>query len=393
MENILKGLRVLDLTRVLAGPFTTRILADFGAEVIKVQSKRAVGRATNTSPYFCAWNRNKRSVLLNMDHPEARPLFLRLVEISDLVIENFSPRVMSNWGLGYERLKRVNPALIMASMSGMGQTGPWKDFVSFGPTLQSLGGLTHLTSPAGQEPTGVGFAYADILSGLYGAAAVLAALRHRDRTGEGQYIDLSQYEALCTSVGPVLLSLLADEGAPDPRGDPFGHLPAAPYGCYRCSGQDRWCAIAVFTDAQWRALCEVMGHPGWTREERFARLEGRRSHRADLDERVERWTLRHTAEEIVEGLQASGVASGIVQDAGDLARDPHLAARSFFRETTHPVLGTRRTDTHPIRFDGAAAGPWKPSPLPGEDNEYVYGGLLGLSSREIEACVAKGVIY
>ena len=185
-QGILKGLRILDFTWVLAGPYATRILADFGAEVIKVQSKKTAGGAeSNLTGHFSHWNRNKRSITLDMSHPEAKEIILKLTEQSDVVIENFSTRVMSNWGLDYERLKEVRPDIIMVSMSGMGQTGPWKDFVAFGPALQALSGLTYLTSFAQESPLGLGYAYADPVAGLHASFAILAALEFRDRTGKG----------------------------------------------------------------------------------------------------------------------------------------------------------------------------------------------------------------
>jgi len=235
--EILSGMRVLDFTRVLAGPYATRILADFGAEVIKVQSKKtANGAESNTSSYFTTWNRNKRSITLDMSYPEAREIALRLTAISDVVTENFSPRVMLNWGLDYKRLKEVRADLIMVSMSGMGQTGPWKDFVAFGPTIQALSGITYLTSFSKDSPTGLGYSYADHIAGLYAVFAVLAALEYRDRTGRGQYIDLSEYEAMCTLMGPALLDVSVNSEDVLPQGNRSGYIPAAPYGCYRCSG-------------------------------------------------------------------------------------------------------------------------------------------------------------
>ena len=206
-EQPLTGVRVLDFTWMLAGPYATRILADFGAEVIKVQSKKtAKGVESNPTTYFNTWNRNKRSVTLDMSCPEAREILLKLIERSDVLIENFSPRVMLNWNLSYEKLKEVKPGLIMLSMSAMGHTGPWKDYVAYGPTLHALSGLTYLTSFEKDSPMGLGYAYADSISGLYAALAVLAALEYRERTGKGQYIDLSEYEAICTLMGPVLLN-------------------------------------------------------------------------------------------------------------------------------------------------------------------------------------------
>ena len=392
-DKILENLRVLDLTRVLAGPYATRILADFGAEVIKIQSKKtAFGAESNTSSHFCAWNRNKRSITLDMARSQARDLFLGLVKISDVVVENFSPRVMQNWKLDYERLRQINHGLIMVSMSGMGQTGPWKDLVAFGPTLHSLGGLTYLTSFSEHAPLGVGFAYADIIAGLYGALAVLGALEYRNNTGHGQYIDLSQYEAVCTSIGPALLDVFANKKSLLPRGNVSDHLQAAPYGCYRCSGHDRWCVIAVFTENEWRALCGVMGHPAWTNEERFDTLSKRKAQKTELDDHLQDWTIRHTAEKVVKLLQEAGVPAGVVQNAEDLANDPHLSARSFFERLIHPALGELRTDTHPIRFEGQSPARWRPSPLLGEDNDYVYKELLGLSDKEMNTYVEKGII-
>ena len=177
---------------------------------------------------------------------------LKLVSISDVVVENFSPRVMANWKLDYEKLMEVRPNLVMLSMSGMGQTGPWKDSVAFGPTVQSLGGLTYLTSYSEDSPVGVGYAYADVVAGLYGVMAILAALGRRDRTGAGQYIDLSEYEAVCSMIGPALLDSSANPGRILPTGNRSPHMPASPYGCYKCVGNDRWCVIAVFDEIEWR---------------------------------------------------------------------------------------------------------------------------------------------
>jgi crotonobetainyl-CoA:carnitine CoA-transferase CaiB-like acyl-CoA transferase len=275
-EGILAGVRVLDFSRVLAGPYATRILGDFGAEVIKVQSKKtASGAEDNTGFYSSAWNRNKKSITLDLSHPEARGMVLKLSSISDVVVENFSPRVMSNWRLDYEKLKEMRENLIMVSMSGMGQTGPWQNFVAFGHTVQSLGGLTYLTSYDENSPVGLPYAHADTISGLYCAIAILAALGHRERTGLGQYIDLSEYEAVCTLLGPTLLDAAAHSKEILPEGIQISHVPAGPYGRYKCLGKDRWCVIAVYEEAQWHALCRVSGHPEWAQDKRFHNLEMR----------------------------------------------------------------------------------------------------------------------
>ena len=393
VKGILNGLRVLDFTWMLAGPYTTRILADFGAEVIKVQSKKtAKGAESNLPGYFNTWNRNKRSITLDLSYPEAKGIVLKLTAMSDVLIENFSPRVMSNWGLNYERLREVRPNLIMISMSAMGQTGPWKDFVAFGPTLQALSGLTDLTSFAKDSPLGLGYAYADTISGLYAALAVLAALQNRDRTGEGQYIDLSEYEAICSVMGPSLLDISANHKDVLPRGNRSDYILAAPYGCYKCAGIDRWCVIAVFDEVEWQGLCEAMGNPDWTKEERFCTLSKRKECADELDKFLEQWTLQYTPEEVVNLLQKAGVPAGVVQNAQDLAKDPQLLAREFFVSLEHPTLGRTTSDASPIKFGESSNMGWKAAPLLGEDNRYVYMELLGLTEGELASYIEKGII-
>lgn len=390
---ILHGTRVVDLTRIVAGPYATRMLADFGAEVIKVQSaKMATGIESNTTPYFCAWNRNKRSITLDMDYHEAREIFLKLVKISDIVVENFSPRVMSNWDLDYAALKRSNERLIMLSMSGTGQNGPWKDFVAYAPTLQSLAGLTYLTSYSQDAPMGLGYAYADIISGLYGAIAILAALEHRDRCGQGQYIDLSEYEAVCTAIGPALIDAYFNNYQILPPGNDAEHRPAAPYGCYKCSGEDRWCVITVFTEDEWQSLCSLLGNPDWTKAHKFSSLAGRMKHKAILDRHIGEWTAGQTAEQVVDRLQRAGIAAGVVQNAEDLVKDPQLTARNFFASLNHPVLGEIKSDTYPVKFKKSRQAAWKASPLLGEANQYVFEELIGMQKTTIQSYIERGII-
>jgi len=389
----LNGLRVLDFTWMLAGPYATRILADCGAEIIKVQSgKTAGGAESNLRGYFNTWNRNKRGITLDMSHPEAKEIALRLTGISDVVIENFSPRVMSNWGLDYENLKEIKGDLIMVSMSAMGQTGPWRDFVAYGPTIQALSGLTYLTSFSQDAPMGLGYSYTDSIAGLYAALAVLAALEYRDRTGQGQYIDISEYEAACTLLGPTLLDVSVNHQEILPEGNRHDEMPAAPYGCYKCLGTDRWCVIAVFDEVEWQSLCHVMGHLPWTRDERFSTLSKRKEHAEELDELLAQWTVKHTTEELVQLLQKAGIPAGVVQNAEDIAKDPQLRARDYFMKLEHPVLGMTTSDASPIKFSDSVTGGWKAGPLLGEDNRYVYMELLGLTESELSLYIEKGVI-
>ena len=392
-SEILQGIRVVDLTRIVAGPYTTRMLADFGAEVIKVQTaKMATGIESNSAPYFCAWNRNKRSITLDMDYREAREIFLNLVEISDIVVENFSPRVMPNWGLDYSALKKSNESIVMLSMSAAGQTGPWKDFVTYGPTVQSLGGLNYLTSYAEDAPMGLGYAYADIVSGLYGAFSILAALEHRDRCGQGQHIDLSEYEAVCTTIGPALMDAFMNHREIVPQGNDDEHELAAPYGCYQCRGEDRWCVIAVYTEDQWQSFQKALGNPVWAEDKRFSCLAARKAHTEILDSNIDKWTSGQSAEDVADRFQQAGIAAGVVQNAEDLANDPQLAAGDFFTSLNHPVLGEIKTDTYPVNFKNCGKATWQASPMLGEANRYVFEELLGMAQTTIQSYFEKGVI-
>ncbi len=392
----LEGVRVLDFTWVLAGPYATRLLADFGAEVVKVQSlattrEGIVGLTEDARRgYFNLWNRNKLGITLNMGTPEGIELAKRLVTVSDVVIENFSARVLANWGLDYENLVSLRPDIILVSMAGMGQTGPWRDFVSYGPTLQALSGLTALTTFPGLPPLGLTYSYSDHVGGLTAALAVLAALEHRRRTGEGQHIDLSQFEAMAAFMGPLVLRTALGV-PPQPTGN--RHPQAAPHGIYRCAGEDRWVAIAVMNDGQWQALAVAMGQPEWTQEARFASLEGRLTQQDDLDRLVEEWTLERSPEEVQERLQAAGVPAGLVASATDLLADPQLQARGFFVETDHPLLGRIALDRQPIHLSADVGGRFRPAPLPGQDNVEVFGRVLGLTPEEVRAYEARQVIW
>jgi benzylsuccinate CoA-transferase BbsF subunit len=319
-------------------------------------------------------------------------LILRLAKISDVVIENFAPRVMVNWGLTYEKWKEANPEIIMVSMSAMGQTGPWKDHVAFGPALHALSGLTRLSSFDDDQLMGIGYAYGDHVIGLYGALAVLAALESRSRTGGGRQIDLSGYEVLCTLMGPAILDVSANKTLLRPQGNRPDYVDASPSGCYPCRGVDRWCVISVSTEDEWQALCRVMGYLDLLNDDRFRTLSRRRLNEEQLDGLIGRWTALRTPEEAVTLLQEEGVQAGVVQNAEDLARDPHLSARQFFVSLEHPVLGRTVHDRSPIRFEEDETANWKAAPELGEDNHYVFRKLLGLTEEELLHYREKGVI-
>ncbi len=376
-NSVLKNIRILDFTWVLAGPYATRLLADFGAEVIKVQPLLPQEEDAFARGYYNTWNRNKLGITLDMATPEGIALAKKLVALSDAVVENFTPRVMANWGLDYQNLKAIKPDIIMLSLSTMGNTGPRRGNTGFGPTIQAFSGLTHLMSYPGGSPLGPGTAYADHIGGLFACLALLGALEYHRRTGEGQYIDVSQVEAMT--------SLLGDAFVP-------GKEEEAPCGAYRCKGEDRWCALAVFTDEEWRGFKKALGSPPWADGKRFATLSARLKNKKALDGLIEDWTQQRTAEEAMTLLQKNGVAAGVVQDARDLAQDPQLRQRGFFIELDHPRMGKTVSDAAPVRLSDTPPGYSCPAPLPGQDNDYVYGELLGLSDSEINKLKKQKVI-
>ncbi|TES84898.1 MAG: CoA transferase [Dehalococcoidia bacterium] len=376
---VLKGIRILDFTWVLAGPYATRLLADFGAEVIKVQPLLPPQEQEDDAfarGYDNTWNRNKRGITLDMGKPDGVALAKKLVSLSDAVVENFTPRVMANWGLDYENLKKIKPDIIMLSLSTMGNSGPRKDYAGFGPTVQAFSGLTHLTAYPAGPPLGPGTAYADHVAALFACLALLGAFEYRRRTGEGQYIDISQVEAMA--------SLLGDAIIPPKE--------SALSGVYRCRGDDRWCALAVTTDDEWRGFKKALGNPPWAEDKSFATLTNRLKNKKVLDDLVGEWIQKHTAEEAMSLLQKQGVAAGVVQSARDLAQDPQLKHRGFFVELDHPEMGKTISDATPIRLSDSPPRYRLPAPLLGQDNNYVYGELLGMSRAELAKLKEQGVL-
>ena len=390
-QSVLQNIRILDFTWVLAGPYATRILADFGAEAIKVQPLLSEAEEdTFSKGYYNTWNRNKLGITLNLNKPQGVAIARKLVSISDAVVENFTPRVMTNWGLDYESLKKLKQDIIMLSMSTMGNTGPWRDYAGFGPTVQAFSGITYLTSYPGKPPLGLGYSYADHVAGLMAVLALLGALEYRRRTGEGQFIDVSQVEAMASLLGDAIVDYTRNGKTVEPVGNSSTH--AAPHGVYRCRGDDRWCAITVFTDEEWQGFKRALGNPNWAEDSRFATLTSRLKNVDELNRLVEGWTRRHTAEEVMTRLQEQEVAAGVVQDASDLANDPQLKQRGFFVELDHPELGKTISDATPIRLSGTPAKYHRAAPTPGQDNDYVYKQLLGMSESEVAELGERDII-
>jgi len=399
----LDGVRIIDFTWVVAGPVATRILADHGAEVIKIERRDALDFGSRRGGLTGNLNRGKQSIVINMNDPRGLGIARRLVATADVVIDNFSARVMRNWGLDYDGLRQIKPDIIAVSMSGFGQTGPHQDHVSYGPTLQALSGYTLSMSQAGR-PAGWGFSYSDMAAGYSGAVAVLSALWHRRASGAGQHIDLSQFENLVTLLGPRLLTLLnaGSTSATPPAALDNGsqEMPSAPHGVYRCAdrpgdgpGRDRWCAIAVFGDQDWQRLCEALDHPAWTRDPRCATLDARLANRRTLDAWVESWTRGRAAEAVMTHLQEKGIAAGVVANAEDLCRrDPHLHARRYWARVAAEGAAPLEYDGIPFKMSDTPGSIRTPGPLLGEHTDSILRERLQMTADEIAALRAAGVV-
>jgi benzylsuccinate CoA-transferase BbsF subunit len=399
MPSFLTGTRVLSLTTGIAGPNAARTLANYGAEVIKIESRaggidafRAYGDDPNASPRFLEVNLNTRSLTLNLKQPAGIQLMKELVACSDVVMENFRPDVMPRLGLGPDDLRHIKPDLVVARMPGLGSTGPLKDYGTWGPTLNAYSGLTYLWNhPNQQHPTGSQGVYPDYLTGIMAPLVIVAALIRRGKTGEGAVLDLAQVESAAYMLGTAFLNAVVNHRDPPPLGNDWPY--AAPHNCYPCSGEDRWCVIAVETDTQWRDLCVAMGRPEVSDDPRFATFVKRRHNLQALDELVGSWTHQRDAHDVMQQLQSAGVPCGVVQSGSDLAADPHLEARGFIQRVAHPKLGEMPMAGLPLHFAHGGPEPFVvPGPL-GEANSYIICDLLGHSREALEQWERDQVVY
>jgi crotonobetainyl-CoA:carnitine CoA-transferase CaiB-like acyl-CoA transferase len=390
----LDGIRVLAFSTAFAGPTLSRYLADYGADVIKVESRRRPDNTrhshprlepdgSNTSLLFSSFNRNKRDVSINMSDERGRALVRRLVQLSDVVVENFSRRVLPGWGLDLAGLRAIKPDIIVLNMQGTGQTGPYRDYVTYGPALQSYTGLTSLWGYSHSS-------FVDYIAAQHGVVAVLAALLYRARTGRGLHIDLAQTEAAAAVLGTAYLDYAVNGRVERDLGN--RSLDAAPHGCYRCEGEDAWCVIAVPDDRAWRGLRQAMGDPGWAAQPQLDTPDGRRAHAAEVDAALEAWTRTRAARDLERELQASGVPAAAVRSATEAWSDPHLRARDFYVRLEHPVLGPHELPGLPIELSETPGRITRAAPLLGQDNRAVLTGLLGLSDAEVDHLEAQGVL-
>ncbi len=400
-QGVLSGIRVVDFTWVWAGPMAVRHLADYGAEVITIENPEYIDLARlliykdgeydpDMAVAYTNFNAGKKSLTLNMAEPEAVEIVKRLIAISDVVVESMTPKAMRRWGLTYEDICRIKPDIIMLSSCMQGQTGPYNMSPGNGAILPALSGITEVTGWPDRGPTGQGGPYTDFLAGAMGAAAVVTALVHRERTGEGQYIDMSQNECSMHFLTSAFLDYSANGHVATRMGNRRPGF--APHGVYRCQGEDAWCTIAVRSDAEWQALCDVMGRPEWTSQVRFAVREAREAHSAELDVHIEAWTTHLQAQEVMDRLQQAGVPAAIVHNAATVDSDPQLMHRQHYARLQHPRIGPKTVDNYGFRLSATPGGAQEPAPLLGQHNDYVLGELLGMAPKDIERLKAVGVV-
>ncbi len=398
----LSGIRVADFTWVWAGPFGTMQLAHLGAEVIRVESQSRVcvtrrlppfadGQAgPNRSGYYNQYNQGKASLCLNLKKPEGLEIAKKLVSVSDIVAENFAAGVMDKMGLGYEVLRQIKPNIVMIAMSGYGASGPESAYVSYGPAQVPMSGLSSLTGFPGFPPMHVGFSYGDPNGGLHGAFAVLAALLHRARTGEGQYIDLSQWETSVAVLGEGMMEQVMNGSQPPRLGnrDPY----VAPHGLFRCQGDNRWVSIVVASEEEWQRLCTGMGRPELAPDPRFATVAARKQNEDALEAVLATWTATLTAEDVTARLQAAGVAAFPALNNKELAEDPHLHSRSFFVELPHAEVGVRQHAGVPWVFSDTPCQVQRAAPCLGQDTDEVLQKVLSFSAEEVAVLRERGVL-
>ena len=399
----LEGVRIADFCWLWAGAYATSLLAFLGAEVIKIESMArldpsrimtlTIGQSfegADNSPIFNSINLNKLSVRLNLKKPEAVRLAKHIIELSDVVSENMRPGAMEALGLGYDELKEVKPDVIMLSSSAFGSEGPLRRYGGYAPSFACYSGLAHLTGYSDGPPNPL-TGSTDLMSATTSAFAIMAALNHRQQTGQGQYIDLSSVESLAVFTGDALMDYIMN-GRVQTRNGNHDRI-MAPHNCYRCKGDDKWISIAVSTDEEWNSLCNAVGHPEWASDERFADSYRRWKNEEALDELIGSWTINHTHYEVMEILQGAGVAAIPSFSNEEIFNDPHFQARGLAVEVNHPVMGNQVVLGPPWRLSETPAEVVKSAPLIGEYNEYIYGELLGMSTPEIKRLIDDEVIY
>jgi len=401
-ELPLSDVKIVDLMWLIAGPAATRVLADYGATVVRIESTRHLDGARTIGPHhdddpdpegsgvFGNMNAGKLGLTLDISQPAGREVVLDLVRWADVVTEAFSPKAMRAWSLDYESLRQVKPEIIMLSTCLMGQTGPLAQFAGFGNLAAAVSGFFSLTGWPDRPPAGPFSAYTDYVAPRFTAAAILAALEYRDRTGEGQYIDQSQTESALHFLGPAVLDYTVNRRVQPAVGNRDPNM--APHGVYPAAGEDRWIAIAISTPMQWASLCAVLQQPELLEDERFATVAARRAHHEALDGMIAAWTQKHTAEEAEQRLQAHDIPASAVLGMYDLATEPQLAHRQHFVELDDPRQETTTVEGSRFKLSRTPAQIDRVAPTLGRDNREVLETILGYSAERIAALAAQGIL-
>jgi len=402
-KQVFEGLKVADFAWVGVGPQVGRELAEHGATVVRVESHRVPDSLRTFTPYYegrpgvdrtmfgVCFNTQKYSMSVDLSKPKGRDIARKLVAWADLVAESFTPGTMAKWGLDYESCKKIKPDIIYYSTCQQGQWGPYANFGAYGQFTAAMAGYSHATGWPEREPNVTYNNYTDFISPWYLTIAVIGALLYRRKTGKGMYMEQGQYQAGVTFMGPTILDCAVNgrvAGRPGNR-DPY----AVPHGAYPCLGNDRWVAIAVRSDEEWRALCRAMGDPEWTKDPRFATFLGRKENEQELDGLVAEWTKDFNDRELMALLQANGVSAGVVETCEDLVEvDPQLKHREHFRRLPHRVMGMRAWNAPAYRLSKTPNHIWKAGAVIGEDNEFVYKEILGYSDDDVANFLVEGVI-
>jgi benzylsuccinate CoA-transferase BbsF subunit len=387
-NGVFEGIKVLDLGTGIANPLSFRYLADYGATVICVESLehptfmrtnqpyKDFQPGINRSGYYAILYPNIHSITLNLNNEKDNQIVRKLAAWADIVGDSHKPGVAEGWGMDYENIKKINPNVIMVRSSYLGLTGPRSGYRGFGNQLNGLAGFVNLTGLPDQEPICFMMAYTNYFVPYFTVSAIAGALDYRRRTGAGQLLDISQLEVGLQFLSPWLLNYSVNGVEQKAAGNRCDY--AAPYGVYRCAGEDRWCAISVFTDTEWESFCHVMGNPAWAGHQKFTTLRGRKENEDELDKLIQEWTCRLDAHDVMHLLQEKGIAAGVVQNAKDLFEDPQLKEREFLWVGEHKEMGTSSFLAQPSRLSKTPARLYRPPPLIGEHNELVRKDILGM---------------
>jgi benzylsuccinate CoA-transferase BbsF subunit len=398
-----QGVKVLEWTQAINGPWTGAYLADFGAEVIKIESTKFPEMSRTSSPYkddipgfdrsitFNFFNSSKKSFTVNLRHPQGREIFNKLVAWADIIIQNQRPGLMRQMQFGYDQLKKIKEDIILLEVSILGQEGPLVGAGGWGSNSMAQSGQFYYYRFHDDTPNSPGFtAVPDAIGPMFAAMAAIAALDYRNKTGKGQHLDISQLEPLVHFLGPAVLEYTVNGRIQPPVGSRDSY--AAPHNAFRCKGDDQWCAIAVFTDEEWHNFCRVLGNPEWTKSAKFATLAARKKNEGELEEQVNRWTSQYTPREVMTMMQEAGVPAGAVQNAEDIVDlDPHVKAREVLLHLHHPVVGDYLHTRWPFIMSKTPAD-IRRGPLIGEHNNYVCTKVLGMSDEEFVRLINDEVI-